>query len=276
LVTFTATVTGGSGSNVAPTGTVDIYRDWEDMVSISLAPSGPNTSTGTYSLPNTGSTYFFGSNQITAVYGGDTTYRGSVSAPVQLNVISTTVTPDFILAPQINQLTVQSGSSATEAINLAAQNEFSGAVTLSCTPSSSQITCSVNRASVTLHGAATSTLTITVAGKAAELAAPRQNGPAKWPVDAGMLAVCLFLAGGRAHRRLRRSMLLSLCLLAAMLTISCSGGNGGNGGGTGGGRGGGGGGGGTTPPAVLVTYRVVVTGTANGIAHNAKITVVVP
>jgi hypothetical protein len=60
-------------------------------------------------------------------------------------------------------------------------------------------------------------------------------------------------------------MLLSLGLLAAMLATSC---------------------GGAiskssptptpTPAPTLVSYSVVVTGTANGIIHNAKITVVVP
>lgn len=60
-------------------------------------------------------------------------------------------------------------------------------------------------------------------------------------------------------------MLLTLCLFAAMLVTGC------------------GGGGSTTtitqpPPNGTPSgaYSVLVTGTANGIIHNAKITVVVP
>jgi hypothetical protein len=84
-----------------------------------------------------------------------------------------------------------------------------------------------------------------------------------------MLAFGLFLFGGRASRGLRASMLLSMGLLAALMITSCGGG-----GGSGSGGGGGGGGGGTNPTPT--TYFVLVTGTANGIVHNAKITVVVP
>jgi hypothetical protein len=88
-----------------------------------------------------------------------------------------------------------------------------------------------------------------------------------------MLAFSFILLRGRASRKFQRSMLLSLCIFAAMWTVSCgsSGGSGGGGGG-----GGAGGGGGQTTPPTLTTYSVVVTGTANGIIHNAKVTVVVP
>jgi hypothetical protein len=83
-----------------------------------------------------------------------------------------------------------------------------------------------------------------------------------------MLAFGFFLVGGQAHRKLRRSLLLSLCIFTAILMISCGGGP-------------------TTTPAptptptptpapTLVSYSVVVTGTANGIVHNAKIAVIVP
>jgi hypothetical protein len=271
--TFTVTVTGSDGP---PTGYVAIYANGDLLAEPGVFPSGANTSTGSaqiFQVPNMNAFgVYVGLEQIVGDYFGDSVNQGSISSPVTLNVVSTSVSPDFILAPQVNQLTVQSGSSATVAINLAPQNEFSGAVTLSCAPSTSQITCSVNPSTATLNGSATATATLTIAAAAQTTAlAARKHGEwANWPVGTGMLAICLFLAGGRAHRRLRRSMLLSLCLLATMLTISCSGGVNSSGGG------GGGGGGGSTAPPVLVTYSVLVTGTANGIVHNAKITVVVP
>jgi hypothetical protein len=79
-----------------------------------------------------------------------------------------------------------------------------------------------------------------------------------------MLAFGFFLLGGSAHRKLRRTMLLSLCLLASMGTISCGGGSIT-----------------TTTTTTQVSpaataYSVVVTATASGIVHNATITVLVP
>ena len=274
--TFTVTVTGSNGP---PTGFVAIDSGGVTIAEPGLVPSGPNVSTGTAQLSQDFEMNAFGPyvglDPITAIYSGDSVNQGSISTTIPLNVVSISVTPDFILAPQVNQLTVQPGSSATLAINLASVNEFSGTAALTCAPSSSQITCSLNPASVTVNGAAASTLTITVAGQTAELAPPKRKAPSRWPVGAGMLAICFFLAGGRTSRKLGRSMLLSLCLFAAISTISCGGGGSSSGGGSGGG-GGGGGGGGSQPPPVLVTYSVVVTGTANGMVHNAKVTVVVP
>jgi Pro-kumamolisin, activation domain/Bacterial Ig-like domain (group 3) len=265
-VTLTATVTGGIGSNGPPTGTIDIYRDGEDSFSIGLTPSGPNAATGSYSIPDFNSDFYFGLNQFVAVYGGDPTYQGSVSAPVQVTVADASVIPDFIMAPQLNQITVQSGNSSTVAINLAPQNEFSGAVALTCAPSSSQITCSLNPSTVTVNSQATATLTITAAAQASALVPPMPQRRSSWPVAAGILAFGIFFVGGQAQRKRRRSLRLSLCLFAAMLTISC------------------GGGGSTTtsitippsnPPATLISYSVVVTAVGNGIMHNAKLIVAV-
>ncbi|MGB6404304.1 MAG: Ig-like domain repeat protein, partial [Candidatus Sulfotelmatobacter sp.] len=264
-VTLTATVTGGAGSNGPPTGTIDIYRDGEDSFSISLTPSGPNAATGSYSIPDYNNDFYFGLNQFVAVYGGDPTYQGSVSAPMQVTVAEASVIPDFFLAPQLNQITVQSSNSASLAINLAPENGFSGTVALTCVPSSSQITCSLNPSTVTVNGQATSTLTITAAAQASGLVRPMRQRRPNWQVAAGILAFGFFFVGGQAQRKLRQSLVLSLCIFAAMLTISCGGGSS------------------TTaitisqstPPPTLVPYSVVVTGTANGIIHNAKVIVAV-
>ena len=268
--TLSVTVTTAIGSKGPPTGYVNIYGDEDLLWQLLLASSGPNTSTGSVLLQQNPNHNAFGPyiglDQITALYTGDSNYRLSVSAPIQLNVVSTSVSPDFILAPQLNQITVQSGSSGTVAINLAPQNEFSSAVALTCVPSSSQITCSLNPSTVTVSGQATATLTITAAAQTTGLVpskCPRQSG---WPVAAGILAFGFFLGGGQGHRKRRRSLLLSLCIFTAILMISCGGGS-------------------TTTPTptptptpapTLVSYSVVVTGTANGIVHNAKIAVVVP
>ena len=84
-----------------------------------------------------------------------------------------------------------------------------------------------------------------------------------------MLCFGLLFIGGRASRKLRRTLLLSLMLCAALTATGCNWISGYT-------QGSGGGHQQQQPPPTLVTYSVVVTGTANGIVHNAKITVVAP
>jgi hypothetical protein len=270
--TFDITVTGSNGP---PAGYVYIYGDGTyNIWDILLTPSGPNTSTASAEIHqneynNLFDTFtpYLGIVPIVATYLGSSSYQGSVSAPVPLDVVPTTVSPDFLLAPQAGQVTVQAGSSTTLAINLASVNEFNGAMALACTPSSSQITCSINPTSATLFGEATATLTIKAAAKTTGLARPMQERQSQWPAAAGFLGIFVFFAGGRARRAFRNRVLLGLALLAVLSVASCGGKSSGSAGG-----GSGGGGGVTTASA----YSVVVSGTGNGIVHNAKITVLVP
>jgi hypothetical protein len=87
---------------------------------------------------------------------------------------------------------------------------------------------------------------------------------------AGVLAFGFIFAGGRASRKLRRSVLLSLGLFAALFATSCGGASGTSQSTSSSPQ--------TTPaaPSPPGSYSVLVTGTANGIVHNAKITVLVP
>jgi subtilase family serine protease len=267
--TLSVTVTTASGAEGPPTGYVNIYGDGASFLwQLPIASSSLNTSTGSVLLrqnPNHNAFGpYIGLDQLTAVYAGDSNYQLSVSAPIQLSVVSTSVYPDFILAPQVNQITVASGNSATLAINLAQQNEFSGAVALTCAPSSSQITCSLNPSMVTVNGQATTTLTITAAAKTSGLVPPRRRSG--WPVAVGMFVFGFLFVGGEAQRKLRQSLVLGFCIFAAMLTISCGGGASKT----------------TTtiittsnPPPTLATYSVVVTATGNGITHNTTVVVAV-
>ncbi len=267
--TFSVTVTGGSGSSGSPTGYVNLYADGiYGIWSMGLTASGPNTATASVLIQQVPNLNAFGpwigEVPIVATYLGDSAHQGSVSPPILLNVVSSNVSPDFGLAAEVDQLTIQPGSSATVAIDLASINEFNSTAALTCAPSSSQITCSLNPSTVTVNGRATATLTIAAAAQTAALAPLNPQKESRWPMGAGLLAFGLFFVGGRAHRKFRWSMWLALGILATTLTISC------------------GGGGSKTPPPppppppTLVSYNVLVTGTANGIVHNAKITVVVP
>jgi Pro-kumamolisin, activation domain/Bacterial Ig-like domain (group 3)/Subtilase family len=270
-VSFTVTVTGGSGSNGPPTGSVTIAQNGFELFGSALTPSGPHTATGSAGTAvglGVGSPLFnFGLNEITAIYTGDSTYQGSVSAAIPLTYVTSAVTADFTLAPQLNQVTVPAGSSEAVGVNLAAYYGFTGAVALSCAPSSTEVACTINPGTVTVNGQAAAMVTITVAAQTVGIAA-NEHHPARWPMAAGCLAFSFFLAGGRARRRLGRSVLLSLCIAAMISAIGC---------------------GSKTPTATtstqppastpapaLVPYSVVITGTGSGITHTAKIIVAVP
>jgi hypothetical protein len=289
--TFSGTVTGPAGAKVAPTGTVTLFDSGYTsgyLVWIPLVPaqSGASATFNTTGYPFSAAAFWNnGANQITAVYSGDTNYLPSTSNVVTLNV--TQSGGDFMMTPQLPQITLQAGSSGRVGVNLTSLYNFSGVVNLTCAPSSSNLTCSVNPASLTLNGAATATLTINASAQAAGLFLPREVAHAVLPVlhgegtqarapvphgwlgAAGSLICAFFLLSGLADDRRKMSWLLGLGLLAALsLALSC------------------GGGASIQPtassssssssPSPAETYSVLVSGTAaNGIIHNAKVMVVV-
>ena len=267
-VYLTATVTAAPGSTTPPTGTVVFFEDGLPITSGTLAPSGPNSATVT-EMAN-GFFMDLGSSQLKAVYSGDSVYQSSaVQITYQINLTQTT---DFLLAPQQRQITVQSGGSATAGFNLASLNGYNGTVTLTCTPSSSQITCSLSPATVTVNGQGATTLTVkaAVSGASAKISptSGRRGWLHGWPGGgASALAFCILLVFPLRRRRWIGFACLPILLAAAILS-GCGGS-----GSTGGVGGGGGGGGFNNTPAG--TYTVLVTGTANGIVHSAQITVVV-
>ena len=263
--TITGTITGAGNPGTSPTGELDFYDNDVFLTYCYWYPQNAVAGTTTTCSFEVNPTWFNenGANQLTAVYWGDGANGPSVSNVV--NFTATQTVGDFTLAPQTPQITVQAGSTGTVGLNLQSLSGFNGAVALTCAPSSTQFSCSVNPASPTLNGAATATLTIDAMVQTAGLARPDRQGLPRWPMAAGMLCFGLLFAGGRASRKFRRSLLLTLCFFAAMAAISC----------------GGGGSSSTTPPppvngTAAGTYSVVVTGTANGIIHSVKITVVVP
>jgi hypothetical protein len=219
-----------------------------------------------------GLSFDLGSSQLRAVYSGDSVYQSS--AVLESYQITLPTTPDFLLAPQVRQLTVQPGSSGTVGLNLASVGGYSGAVNLTCTTSSSVLTCSLNPATVTVNGQATATLTVKAAtsGATAKLSpAPGRSGWLRgWRGGAAALALC-FVVVFPVRRRRSIAMAFLPTLLAVAFLAGCGGSA--NGGG-GGGSGGGGSNGFSGAPAD--TYSVLVTATAGGSVHNAVITVVVP
>ncbi|MGB7987485.1 MAG: protease pro-enzyme activation domain-containing protein, partial [Terracidiphilus sp.] len=263
----TVKVTGAGNSGTSPIGEIDFYNNNVFLTYYYWYPNqgvAGSTSTLTFAV-NPSWFNKTGANQLQAVYWGDQANGPSVSNV--LNFTATQTPGDFMLAPQSPQITLQPGASGTVLLNLQSLSSFNGNVAFTCTPSSTDFSCSVN-SSVALNGTATATLVIHATEQTAALVQPMRGAPVRWPMAAGMLAFVLFLTGGKARRKLERNLLLSLVLVAAFSVSGCGGG------GNSGGGGGGGGGGSTNTPAG--TYSVLVTGTANGIVHNIKITVVVP
>ena len=262
FATISTTVTSsGTPSGAAPTGAVDFYDNGVFLVYI-LLPLGKTGSaaSSTFSLP---ASAFWGSgaNQITAIYGGDSNYQPSTSSVVSISV--TQRVGDFGLAAQLSQITFAPGGSGTVGLNLTSLNSFNGVVSLSCVTSSSTISCGVSPSSPALTGTATAMLTVTSSAVAAAAVRAQAGSPIVWlgPVS-GVLLACVLMVGSANRKRHRFGILASFSLLAVMcFTAGC-------------------GGGGQMvqpppPPPVGTAYSVVVTGTANGIAHNAKITVIV-
>jgi len=289
--TFSGTVTGPAGAKVAPTGTVTLFDNGFTaayLLYIQLVPAQSGAS-ATFTASGYPPATFWnnGVNQITAVYSGDANYLQSTSNVVNLNV--TQSGGDFMMTPQLSQVTLQAGSTTTVGVNLTSLNNFSGVVTLACAPSSSKISCSVNPASLTVNGAATATVTVNALAQTAGLNGPREVAQVFLPVysllykevaqarvpvshgwlGAGVSLICaVFLLGGLVEDRRKRAWLLGLGLFAALsIAISCGGGASMQ----------------TPPPrspdpssSPAATYSIVVSGTgANGIIHNAKVTVVV-
>jgi len=257
---LTATVTGPAGSTTPPTGWVDLFDDDYELDDGPLTPSGPNSATVT--MEPDGEFMDVGSSQLKAVYSGDGVYQSSVNLQ-NYQFILAQQGPDFLLAPQVRQLTVNAGSSGTAGFNLSSLNGYSGTVTLTCTPSSSLITCSLSRTTLAVNGLATTTLTVNASAQAGTIADSHRQAPSRWPLAAGVLTFGLFFTRRFRKSSLWRSMLLSLCVLACLSAVSCGGSVKSS-----------------SPPQppkpAAAGYTVVVTATANGLVHNAALTVVVP
>jgi uncharacterized protein (TIGR03437 family) len=87
-VVLTATVTGG-GSGASPSGEVDFVTNDVNLGTAILAPAAAGTSAASVTL--TGNQIAIGNGTVTALYGGDGVYTGSVgSASVTINIPATT------------------------------------------------------------------------------------------------------------------------------------------------------------------------------------------
>ena len=277
-VLFNVTVTAAPGVTAAPTGTVTVFSEGEELVPVALTPSGPLTSTG-MSGPVTIQALTQGQNMITALYSGDANYAASEGTTSFL--LESADVPDFTMALSQPELTLAAGANGNVGVNLSTFAGFSGALNFTCTPSSSSIVCSVAPATMTLNGPAAITVNVSAAGATAMRASAippvgvdplRGFGAGGRVLTATVVAfacvcVLMFCGAGRGRAWMRAGALTA----AIAMMASCGGGgpSSGGGGGTGTGTGG------VTPPpaSASATYSVVVTAASSTTAHNVKLLV---
>lgn len=256
---LSATVTG-SGST-APTGEIDFYDNGVPIAYTFLQASTTSaTSTAAISL-SSNALLASGSNQITAYYYGDSVYAGVITNTVAINATQTY--GDFTIAPAAPQLAVSSGSSASLGLNLISVTGFNSTVSIACTSSSSQFSCSVTPSSSTLNGTATASLTITAVLPTSASDRVPSPGPFRrnWPAPAAA-ALCILLAGPFRRRRWL-SMLCFFALFISALSLGACGGGGSSSSQK------------TVNGTPAGTYNVVLTATGNNITHNVKVAVVI-
>jgi len=256
---LSATVTGSGGT--APTGEIDFYDNGVPIAyTILQASTTSATSTATISITSN-ALLASGNNQLTAYYYGDSVYAGVITNTVTINATQTY--GDFTLAPAAPQISVTSGNSASLGLNLISVTGFNSTVSIACTPSSSQFSCSVTPSSATLNGTATASLTITaVLPTSASNRAP-SPGPFRrnWPLPTAA-ALCVLLAVPFRRRRWLSMLCFFALFISAFSLGAC------------------GGGGGTSTPVKANgtpagTYNVVLTATGNSLTHSVKVPVVI-
>jgi hypothetical protein len=212
-VTLTATV---AGTGAAPTGTVTFYSNAIQISNpITLASVG---GTMTATLPLIGFDVYGGANQFLAVYSGDTNY-----APSSGNATIAVDQSDFTLAAQNQVVSIGASASGAATVNLGSLNGFDNTVNLTCASPSSNITCSISPASVTvnLNGPVTATVTINVGSGTT---ASNDSKPF-WFAGGATAIACVLLFGVPARRRSWRTLLGLLLFGVLMAGNGCGGGS---------------------------------------------------
>lgn len=170
---------------------------------------------------------------------------------------------DFTVAPSgAASQTIASGQTATYTLQLAPADGAAATFSFSCGSLPAYTVCSFAPSSVSIPANTSGSVTVQIA--TGQSAAPAYSSSLHRDGTAPFLCGLLLLP--IALRRRKRLLLLLTILFAVVAFTACSG----SGGGTGGG--GGGGGGTHTPPG---TYSIVVTATADGLAHKSTLTLTV-
>jgi len=205
-----------------------------------------------------------------------TVSSNGVGSPTSVTLIG--AAQDFSLTATYSTVSVSPGGTAVYALNITPVSGFNQPVTLACSGTPAQSTCSVSPSSITLNGssASTATVTVTTTGSAVGMTQPFGGlpmGPSmfgSWLASWGTLGLVMMVTSVVALRRDLRQQLavcgFTLLLLLAVGTTmpACGGGSSShsNGGGT---------------PAG--SYTLTVTGTftssSTTLSHVTKLTLIV-
>jgi hypothetical protein len=250
LATLTPTLTG-TANGPLPTGNLYFYDNGAFLDYEQLGTGGPTVA---YAFQLGVSSFLAnGSNQITAVYGGDANYQ-----PVTSNLVTFQITQsaDFTLTAGTSSVALNGGASTTVPVTLASVGNLVGTAALTCTSSSPNVTCSFSPTSVSLPGPSVGTLTISAATTSGSLERPSLG----WSQVGGtFVALLVFFTTGRKRRM--RGLLCALVAAGLMAATGCgSGGTPGSG---------------SKGSTTVSTYTVTATGISAGVEHAATITVVV-
>ncbi len=206
-VTISSTV---SGSGATPTGNVTFSVGSNTLGTVPLT-------NGTASLTAAASTaggFSTGLDTIKASYGGSTTYSAS-SGTASLTVTAVSYT----ISPSPSAVSMADGSSSVVTLAITPTN-YTGAVTLTASSSSANISAILSSSSVSLApGAQSPTLTISASSSAA-------NHSPVLPWRSGGAVVFAVLLGAPFTLRRRRALMILLTALtisAAGVMMSCGG-----------------------------------------------------
>jgi hypothetical protein len=213
--TLSATVTG-SPNGPAPTGSIQFITNGATGAGNVSLTAGPGVAQATATETVLGASLLGGTNQIIAVYSGDSTYLASTSKPATVVIDQS----DFTLASQNQVVSIADGASGTATVNLASVSGFNAAVNLTCASPNTPITCSVTPGSVTVNGLATAQVTINVAATGSA----SNNSKRLWYAGGSAALACFLFFGIPARRRAWRSMVGMILFIVLTANIGCGGG----------------------------------------------------
>ncbi len=205
-VTLTATISGQYGG--LPTGSVAFSNGSTSLGSVTLNGSNQAVLT-TATLPQ-------GTDQITAVYSGDTNFTGSTSNTLS-QVVAAAPAPDFSISLTPSAWTLDAGQSVGIVVTVAPVAGFNSQVSFSC---SSGVTCSFSPQTITPGTSLTNWTTMTVTTSAATASLHRDSNPF---LPASALAAVLCCMGWKKRRRLLMLVLLAVSMVGLGLMNGCGG-----------------------------------------------------
>lgn len=203
-VTLTAYVSAGG---VAATSGTVIFYDGEDVVGSGVLGSDGTVQMTAAALP-------VGTDALTASYSGANGYGASVSAAVTVTILA--AVPDFSVAVNPVEQTVQHGQSASASVTVTPQNGFNLTVTLSCSGLPAGAACVFGSPQMQKDGTQVFPLTIHTGDVAAAARPENRGAPLLWA------AIPLLLLLPR--RLWKRGMtMLGALLLAAIASYGITG-----------------------------------------------------